>query len=143
MNFHVIIAVERRTPQPSPIGDEEDRSRMATPVASSIPTGNTIQGPMGEIPKYVAGPAQLHTRGVGVMNMGGVLHVKRMRNGVEVLEVWNFQDDPQIVGVFEWDCQARYVIQHKGDYGARTMGFAGWPEITKEQCDAIPAADPL
>jgi hypothetical protein len=95
------------------------------------------------VPEYVAGPTQLHTRGVGVMNIDGVLHVKRKVNGVEVLEAWNFQDDPQIVGVFEWDCQARYVIQHKGDYSARTMGFAGWPEITKEQFDAIPAADPL
>lgn len=143
MTFHIIIQQERRTPQPSPIGDGEDRSRMAIPVATSTPTGNMIQGPIGDMPEYVTGPAQLHSRGDGVVNLDGVLHVKRMRDGVEVLEVWSFQDDPQIVAVFEWDCQSKYVIQHKGDYSARTMGYAGWPELTKEQFDALPRPDPL
>lgn len=44
-------------------------------------------------------------------------------------------DDPQFVGVFEWDGVSPYVIQHKGDYSARTMAFYGWPKITKSECD--------
>lgn len=132
-NFHIIIAAERRTPQPSPIGDGEDRSRLAIAVSQSVLAGGIVQGPMGDMPEYGTGPTQLHTRGVGVMNIDGVLHVKRKVDGVEVLEVWNFQDDPQIVGVFEWDGNPNYIIQHKGDYAAVTMRYAGWPEITQEQ----------
>jgi len=52
-------------------------------------------------------------------------------------------NDPKFVGVFEWDGVSPYVIQHKGDYSTRTMGYAGWPDITKEQFDAIPADLPL
>ena len=137
MPLHIIIQTERRTPQPSPIGDGEDRSRMAIPVGMSIPTGNMIEGPVGEIPEYVEGPTQLHTRGVGVMNIDGVPHVKRKVDGVEVLEVWNFQGDPQIVGVFEWDGNPNCIIQHKGDYASVTMRYAGWPAITKEEWDAL------
>ena len=46
-------------------------------------------------------------------------------------------DDPQFIMVAEWDGQSPYVIQHKGGYSARTMGYAGWPSITKEQYDAL------
>ena len=42
----------------------------------------------------------------------------------------------------EWDLQAPYVKVHKGDYAARNLHFGGWPEITKEQFDAIPADTP-
>jgi hypothetical protein len=41
-------------------------------------------------------------------------------------------DSEQFVGVFEWDERSDYVIAHKGDYGARTMGYAGWPEEVME-----------
>jgi hypothetical protein len=51
--------------------------------------------------------------------------------------------DPQFVMVAEWDGVSPYVICHKGDYSARTMEFYGWPDMTKEQFDAIPAADPV
>ena len=44
--------------------------------------------------------------------------------------------DEQYVMVAEWDGISPYVICHKGDYAARNMVYAGWPEITKEQCDA-------
>jgi len=52
-------------------------------------------------------------------------------------------DDPQFVMVAEWDGISPYVICHKGDYSARTMEYAGWPDLTKEQFDAIPADLPL
>ncbi len=52
-------------------------------------------------------------------------------------------DDPQFVMVAEWDGISPYVVCHKGNYSARTMAFAGWPGITKEQFDAIPADLPL
>ena len=52
-------------------------------------------------------------------------------------------DDPQFVMVAEWDGVSPYVICHKGDYSARTMEYAGWPDLTKEQFDAIPADLPL
>ncbi len=51
--------------------------------------------------------------------------------------------DDQFVMVAEWDGTAPYVIMHKGDYAARNMEFSGWPLITKEQYDAIPAPDPV
>jgi hypothetical protein len=41
-------------------------------------------------------------------------------------------DDPQFVMVAEWDERSDFVIQHKGDYSARTMGYAGWPEEVME-----------
>lgn len=49
----------------------------------------------------------------------------------------NFDTDPQFVGVFEWDGSSPYVIEHKGSYADRTMGHAGWPDLTKEQYDAL------
>lgn len=105
--------VEREYPMPNP--------RLANPISQAVATGNTVQGPMGEMPEYVAGPAQLHTIG-------------------------KFPGDitnDQFVMVAEWDGSSPYVICHKGDYSARTMGYAGWPDMTKEQYDALPAADPL
>lgn len=50
--------------------------------------------------------------------------------------------DGQFVMVVEWDLKTPFVIQHKGDYSARTMGYAGWPDLTKEKFDALPA-DPV
>lgn len=44
--------------------------------------------------------------------------------------------DPQFVMVAEWDGQSSYVICHKGDYSARNMHYAGWPDVTKEQYEA-------
>ena len=46
-------------------------------------------------------------------------------------------DDEQFVMVVEWDGISPYVIQHKGDYSARTMEYAGWPQIIKEEWDAL------
>ena len=119
MSLHIIIQQERRTPVATELG--EDRSRLAHAISTSVPTGKTIEGPMGAMPEYVAGPAQLHTHS----------HAALPENLA----------DAQFVGVFEWDGRAPYVIAHKGDYSARTMGYAGWPSITKEQYDALPAAD--
>lgn len=50
--------------------------------------------------------------------------------------------DSQFVMVAEWDGRAPYVILHKGDYATRTLGYVGWPDLTKEQFDALPADDP-
>ena len=87
-------------------------ARMAVPISTSTPTGNIIN----DMPEYVAGPVQLHTHSAASLPES--------------------IDDPQYVGVFEWDGQSPYIIQHKGDYSARTMGYAGWPDLTKEQYDA-------
>jgi hypothetical protein len=113
MTFHIVIQQERRT-QPE---------RTAQAISQSIPTGQTIQGPIGEMPEYVSGPVQLHTHSAAGLP--------------ESL------DDPQFVMVAEWDGTSPYVIQHKGDYATRNLSFAGWPQITKEQYDAIPAPDPV
>lgn len=117
MTYHIIIQQERRVSTP------EAPRQLAIPIRTSVPTGNTIATPMGALPEYVAGPQQLHT-----MSAAGL---------PENLA------DPQFVGVFEWDGRLPYVIAHKGDYSARTMGYAGWPEITKEEFDALPRPDPL
>ncbi len=93
--------------------------RMAIAISKSEPTGNTIN----DMPEYVAGPVQLHTH-----------------TGFNVLEAL---DNPQFVGVFEWDGVSPYIIQHKGDYSTRTMGYAGWPDITKEEYDALAADTPV
>ena len=113
MTYHIIIQQERRTPRQTPMG--EDRSRLALGISTAVPTGNTINDPMGDMPEYVAGPVQLHTHSAAGLPEN--------------------LDDPQFVMVAEWDGQSPYVIQHKGDYSARTMGYAGWPEITKEEWD--------
>ena len=93
--------------------------RMAIPIGTSVSTDNIIN----DMPEYVAGPVQLHTHSAASLPES--------------------IDDPQYVGVFEWGGRAPYVIAHKGDYSARTMGYAGWPELTKEQFDALPRPDPL
>ena len=113
MTYHIIIQQERRT-QPE---------RMAQAISQSIPTGQTIQGPIGEMPEYVVGPVQLHTHSAAGLPEN--------------------ISDPQFVMVAEWDGVSSYVICHKGDYSARTMGYAGWPELTKEEFDALPRPDPL
>jgi len=113
MTYHIIIQQERRTPRQTPMG--EDRSRLALGISTAVPTGNTIQGPMGDMPEYVAGPVQLHTHSAAGLPEN--------------------LDDPQFVMVAEWDGQSPYVIQHKGDYSARTMEFYGWPAITKTEFD--------
>ena len=130
MTYHIIIQQERRT-QPE---------RMAYVMGSSIPTGD------GE---YIAGPSQLH-----IMATRDEIYAGRIKtataNGDEA-EVLRLQEqmaagetpdfsDPQYLMVAEWDGQSPYVICHKGDYSARTMGYAGWPEITKEEY-VPPAAD--
>ena len=92
----------------------EERRTQPERMAQAV--SSTVQ--QGE--EYVAGPEQLH-------HMGTL---------PEML------DNPQFVMVAEWDLQAPYVTVHKGDYAARTMGFAGWPDLTKEQYDALPV-DPL
>jgi len=107
MTFHIIIQQERRTITATEFG--EDRSRLAQAISQSLPTGNIIN----DTPEYIAGPVQLHTHS----------HAGLPAN----------LDDQQYVAVFEWDGQSPYVICHKGDYSARTMGFAGWPDITEEQ----------
>ena len=76
---------------------------------------------MGDMPEYVAGPVQLHTHSAAGLPAN--------------------ISDPQFVMVAEWDGISPYVIAHKGDYSARTMGYAGWPSITKEQNDAILTSD--
>ena len=106
MTFHIIIQQERRT-QPE---------RMAVLIGTSVSTGKTIEGPMGAMPEYVAGTVQLHTHSAASLPEN--------------------LDDQQFVMVAEWDGKSPYVIQHKGDYAARTMGYAGWPDLTKEQYDA-------
>lgn len=93
--------------------------RMAIPISASTHTGSIVN----DMPEYVAGPVQLHTHSAAALPEN--------------------ISDPQFVMVAEWDGQSPYVIQHKGDYSARTMGYAGWPDMTKEQYDALPAADPL
>jgi len=118
MTFHIIIQTERRT----------EPERVALPIGTSIPTGNMVDG----FPEYVAGPVQLHT--ITDANLNRIV-------GEESLPP-DFSD-PQFVMVAEWDGQSPYVIQHKGDYSARTMEYAGWPDLTKEQFDAIPADLPL
>ena len=51
--------------------------------------------------------------------------------------------DSQFVMVAEWNLRSPYVLQHKGDYATRTLGCAGWPDLTKEQFDALPADEYL
>ena len=104
-NFHIIIQQERRT----------QSERMAQAISQSIPTGNTIQGPIGDMPEYIAGPVQLHTHSAAGLPAN--------------------LDDHQFVMVAEWDGKSPYVICHKGDYSARTMEFYGWPAITKTEFD--------
>ena len=93
------------------------QERRTEPERMAQAISSTVQ--RGE--EFIAGPEQLH-------HMGTL---------PEML------DDPQFVMVAEWDLQTPYVTVHKGDYSKRNLHFGGWPEITKEQFDAIPADLPL
>jgi hypothetical protein len=94
---------------------QQERRTQPERMAQAI--SSTVQ--QGD--EYIAGPKQLH-------HMGTL---------PEML------DDPQFVMVAEWDLQTPYVICHRGDYSKRNLHFGGWPEMTKEQFDAIPADLPL
>lgn len=114
MTYHIIIQQERR------ISTEDEPRQLAQPISQAIPTGNTIDGK----PEYIAGPAQLHTitsANLSILEDDVLTH--------------DFSD-PQFVMVVEWDLHSPYVIQHKGDYSKRTLSYAGWPSLTKEQYDA-------
>lgn len=93
---------------------QQERRTQPERMAQAI--SSTVQ--QGE--EYVAGPEQLH-------HMGTL---------PEML------DDPQFVMVAEWNLSDPYVVVHKGDYSKRNLQFGGWPEITREEYDAIPAATP-
>ena len=93
------------------------QERRTEPERMAQAISSTVQ--QGE--EFISGPEQLH-------HMGTL---------PEML------DDPQFVMVAEWDLQTPYVTVHKGDYSKRNLHFGGWPEITKEQFDAIPADLPL
>ena len=127
-NYHIIIATERRT----------DPNRQATAISRSEPTGKIIDG----MPEYVAGLAQLHSFTDKIFRVEGEWFMRAIdKDGKEVIKPFDITD-PQVVMLVEWDGNPNYVIQHKGSYADRTMGFAGWPELTKEQYDALPV-DPL
>lgn len=121
--YHIVIATERRTAQETPMG--LDTSRLAVSVTHSTPTGKMIKGPWGESPEYVAGPPQLHT-----------MSSADLRKTVGEVTMPPDFSDPQFVMVAEWDLRSPFVVVHKGDYSARTMGCAGWPDVTKDQYDA-------
>lgn len=136
MTFHIIIQQERRT-QPE---------RMAIPISASTHTGSIVN----DMPEYVAGPVQLHIMATRAEIYSGRIKNAQANGWEEIALILQEQaamgivpdfSDPQYVGVFEWDGKSPYVIQHKGEYAVRTMGYAGWPSVTKEQYDALPAAD--
>ncbi len=121
---------------------QEDRSRMAIPISKSEPTGNTID----DMPEYVAGPVQLHIMATRAEIYKGRIKSALANGWEEIALILQEQaamgivpdfSDPQYVMVVEWDGNPNYVICHKGDYSTRTMGYAGWPDITKEQYDAL------
>ena len=88
---------------------QQERRTQPERMAQAI--SSTVQ--QGD--EYIAGPEQLHHMGSLPENI----------------------DDEQFVMVVEWDGISPYVIQHKGDYSARTMEYAGWPQIIKEEWDAL------
>jgi hypothetical protein len=92
---------------------------MALPIGTSVPIGNMVDGPMGQIPEYVAGPVQLHTSTDA--NLNRIV-------GEESLPP-DFSN-PQFVMVAEWDGVSRYVICHKGNYSTLN-GLCGMAGIDK------------
>lgn len=118
--YHIQIAQERRVSTP------EQPRPLAIPIGTSVATGNTVNG----FPEYIAGTTQLHISTDANLN--------RLVNEESLPPDFS---DPQFVMVAEWDGQSPYVICHKGDYAVRTMEYAGWPSITKEQNDAILTSD--
>lgn len=115
MAYHIIIATERRTPVETPLGT--DYSRLAIASGDLLHTCNDH----------------------GIFEVDGVLHTRRkLRDGTTEIKPLDLASD-QIVMVAEWDLRSPYVILHKGTY---VPHFAGWPTLTKEEYDALPA-DPL
>jgi len=123
--YHIIIQQERRT-QPE---------RMAQSILDQLHT-HSPNHPVRWVKVMVPNPAEKPA------------DWDEEEEGIWPLEIdqGHFEkdvSDPQFVMVAEWDGKSPYVICHKGDYSARTMGYAGWPDMTKEQFDAIPADLPL
>lgn len=124
--YHIIIATERRT----------DPARQATPILEQLHSFSDKQ-PTRWVSVMVPNPATKPD------------DWDEDEEGYWPTEVdrgyWEFDpktDDPQFVMIAEWDGFSPYVIAHKGDYATRSMAYAGWPDQTKEQFDAL-AADPV
>ena len=79
-----------------------------------------ISSPVQQGEEFIAGPEQLHHMGTRLKML----------------------DDPQFVMVAEWNLSDPFVTVHKGDYSKRNLHFGGWPELTKEQFDALPTNTP-
>ena len=118
-NYHSIIQQERRTPVVTEMG--EDRSRLAILITSTFPTEQPDT--------YVAGETMLHSYTAADMS-------RTVGEGADAQKLPPDFSAPQFVMVAEWDGVSPYAIQHKGDYAARNLSFAGWPEITKDSWDS-------
>ena len=112
--FHITIQTERRTL----FQDEVVQELVSNPCDEN-------GEPLGE-PKEI-----LITKRVPIRQ--GAIAVSEQLHSFSSATLPENLSDPQFVMVAEWDGSAPYVLQHKGDYASRNMGYAGWPEITKEQ----------
>ena len=154
-SYHIIIQQERRTPvvkeRRAYLGEygykedangctymvelepdnfeiviDEDRSRMAQSIIDQL--------------HIMATRAEIYSGRIKNALANGWEEIALILQEQAAMGIVPDFSDPQYVGVFEWDGKSPYVICHKGDYASRTMEYAGWPSITKEQYDGIDGA---
>ena len=105
MNFHVIIAEERRVSTP------ENPRKLATLINADLVENIGINADGTPKLKVTPRPPQLHDMGDRIDSV----------------------NNPNLLYIAEWDLVNPYVILHKGKIADIKMAYAGWPMIDKAE----------
>lgn len=139
MSYHIIVAQERRSPVETPLGI--DTSRLAIDSDGQLHSC-TENMPVKWVPNIIPNPQEKPADWDDPPadwdeERSGKWEQVPWQDTIDAGHTEFSVENPQFVGVFEWDLRSPYVILHKGTY---VPHFAGWPDLTKEQYDALPAA---
>ena len=101
MNYHVMIAAERRT-------STKDKPRTLATVINADTSVQTGTNPDGTpIVSVTPHPPQLHTMGERIDNIA----------------------DAQILYAASWDLRSPWITVLKGDISVLKFAFGGWPMV--------------
>lgn len=103
MNYHVIIAQERRISTPA------TPRQLAISINTDTVTQTGVDAKGMPVFTVTPRPAQLHSMGTSIKSIA----------------------DPNILYAAEWDGTSPYINVLKGNISDLKMAFAGWPMIDK------------
>jgi hypothetical protein len=108
MNYHIIIATERR------VSTEEKRRLLAVSINNDLKTQTGVNGGGRPVYSVTPRPAQLHSMGESITDLANA----------------------NILYAAEWDFQTPYVNVLKGSIADLMMAYLGWPTKDKTTWEA-------